>query len=228
LHQRADVADRTDVHLRARQEGDGAVEIDGVAALYLIEDHARDLLVVLERLLEAHPGLFPLRLVTREHRFAERVLDAIEENFDFVADLQTGLAAWSGKFLNGYAALSLQADVDDGDVFLDGNDLPLDDGPFLHFCAAKGFLEKGSKILPGWLRGGSGHSDSYRRRNERGRCRAPIMGGGRYSRPPGMPPLYPIGWCRARQHLARVSGAPQPCRNHARRGGGCPQAPDRR
>ncbi len=32
-HQRADVADRTDVDLRTRQEGHGAVEIDGVAAL---------------------------------------------------------------------------------------------------------------------------------------------------------------------------------------------------
>jgi hypothetical protein len=35
-----DVADRTDVDLRARQERDGAVEIDGEAALDLVEDDA--------------------------------------------------------------------------------------------------------------------------------------------------------------------------------------------
>src|ERR1700733_10291448 len=48
VHQRRDVADRTDVDLRARQEGHGAVEVDGKAALDLVEDNAVDLLVVLE------------------------------------------------------------------------------------------------------------------------------------------------------------------------------------
>jgi hypothetical protein len=48
VHQRADVADRTDVDLRARQEGHGAVEIDGEAALDLVEDDAFDLLVGVE------------------------------------------------------------------------------------------------------------------------------------------------------------------------------------
>ena len=41
VHQRRDVADRTDVDLRARQEGHGAVEVDGEAALDLVEDDAR-------------------------------------------------------------------------------------------------------------------------------------------------------------------------------------------
>src|SRR5690606_13677096 len=44
-HQRADVADRADIDLAARQEGDSAVEIDRVAALDRVEDHAFDLLV---------------------------------------------------------------------------------------------------------------------------------------------------------------------------------------
>ena len=46
VHQRADVADRTDVDLRARQEGHGAVEVDGEAALDLVEDDAFDALVL--------------------------------------------------------------------------------------------------------------------------------------------------------------------------------------
>jgi hypothetical protein len=132
VHQRTDVADRTNVDLRTRQEGNGAVEIDGVAALDLIEDHARDLLVILECLFKAHPRLFALRLVAREHRFTQRVLDAIEEDLDFFADGQGLVAAGSGKFFQGHAALGLQANVDNGDVFFDRDDDALDDGAFLH------------------------------------------------------------------------------------------------
>src|SRR5690606_19049794 len=44
VHQRSDVTDRTDVDLRTRQEGDGAIQIDGEAALDLVEDDAFDAL----------------------------------------------------------------------------------------------------------------------------------------------------------------------------------------
>src|SRR3974390_960998 len=44
VHQRSDIADRTDVHLAARQEGHSTVEIDGEAALDLVEDDALHLL----------------------------------------------------------------------------------------------------------------------------------------------------------------------------------------
>src|SRR5262249_10979792 len=50
VHEGRDVADRADVDLRTRQERHGAVEIDREAALDLIEDDARNLLVALERL----------------------------------------------------------------------------------------------------------------------------------------------------------------------------------
>ena len=63
VHQRGDVADRADVDLAARQEGHGAVEIDGEAALDLVEDDAGDLLVVLEALLELAPAFLAPRLV---------------------------------------------------------------------------------------------------------------------------------------------------------------------
>ena len=98
VHQRRDVADRADVDLRARQEGHGAVEIDGEAALDLVEDDARDLLVVVERLLELAPAFLAARLVAREHRFAERVLDALEIDLDLVADLELAAAGRAGEF----------------------------------------------------------------------------------------------------------------------------------
>ena len=93
VHQRADVAHRADVDLAARQEGHGAVEIDGEAALDLVEDHAFDLFVVLEGLLELDPAFLAARLVARDDRFAERVLDPLQIDFDLVADLRGGVAA---------------------------------------------------------------------------------------------------------------------------------------
>ena len=92
VHQRRDVADRADVDLRARQERHRAVEIDGEAALDLIEDDALDLLVVVEGLLELAPAFLAPRLVARQHGFAERVLDALQIDLDVVADLELVLA----------------------------------------------------------------------------------------------------------------------------------------
>ena len=93
VHQRRDVADRPDIDLRARQEGHGAVEIDGEAALDLVEDDALHLFVVLERLFELAPAFLAARLVARQHRFAERILDALEIDLDGVADLDLVAAA---------------------------------------------------------------------------------------------------------------------------------------
>ncbi len=86
-HQRGDVADRADIDLRARQERHGAVEIDRVAALDLVEDDAVDVLVGLEGLLELDPALLAASLVARDDGFAERVLDALDIDLDLVADL---------------------------------------------------------------------------------------------------------------------------------------------
>ena len=57
VHQRPDVAHRPNVNLAPRQKRDGPVEIDGEAALDLVEDDPFDLLVLLERLLELDPAL---------------------------------------------------------------------------------------------------------------------------------------------------------------------------
>ena len=82
-----DVADRADVDLGARQERHGAVEVDGVAALDLVEDRAGDPLAGLEGLLELDPALLAARLVARDDGLAERVLDALDIDLDLVADL---------------------------------------------------------------------------------------------------------------------------------------------
>src|SRR5262249_55232317 len=119
VHQRGHVADRTDIDLAARQEGHGAVEIDGKAALDLVEDDAVDLFIGLERLLELDPALLAAGLVTRDDGFAEGVFDALEIDLDDIADLERAVAARAVEFLEGNAAFGLQTDVDDCEVLLD-------------------------------------------------------------------------------------------------------------
>ena len=148
VHERRHVAHRTDIDLAARQEGHGAVEIDGEAALDLIEDHAGDLLVLVEALLELHPALLAARLLAAEHRFAEGVLDALEIDLDLVADLQAGLAAGYGEFLERNAAFGLQTDIDDREILFDCDDRPLDDGALHEFIGFERLVEEGGKIFP--------------------------------------------------------------------------------
>ena len=119
MHQRADVAHGAHVHLAARQERHGAVEVDREAALDLVEDDAFDLLLVVELLLEPGPALLAPRLVARQHGLTERVLDALEVDLDGVADLQLGRLAGDGELAQRHAAFHLQADVDHREVLLD-------------------------------------------------------------------------------------------------------------
>ena len=147
VHQRRDVADRPDVDLAARQERDRAVEIDREAALDLIEDDALDLLVGVERLLELAPAFLAARLVARENRFAERVLDALEIDLDLVADLELAAAAGAGKFADRNAAFGLRADVDQRHVLLDADDRAFDDGAFLQIALAERLIEHCGEIF---------------------------------------------------------------------------------
>ena len=129
-HQRADVAHRADVDLAAGQEGHGAGEVDGEAALDAAEDHAGDALVLLEVLLELRPGFFAARLLAAEHGFAMLVFHALEIDLDQVADLDLGLLAGRSEFLEGDAPFGLQAHIDQHGVGLDRDDGALDHGAF--------------------------------------------------------------------------------------------------
>ena len=98
-HQRGDVAHRADIDLAARQERDGAVEIDGEAALDPAEDRAGDALVRLEVLFEQGPGFLAPRLLARQLRLAVLVFHPLEEDLDGVADIDLGRPAAGGEFL---------------------------------------------------------------------------------------------------------------------------------
>src|SRR5215467_1167173 len=165
IHQRRHVADRPDIDLAARQERHRPVEVDGEAALDLIEDDALDLFVAVEGLFQLAPALLAPRLVAREHGFAERVLHPLEIDLDRVADLDVGLPARSREFAQRDASLGLGADVDDGEILLDADDRPLDDGALLRAALGKGLFEHFREIFAR-RRGGTGgggheHSLSY-------------------------------------------------------------------
>ena len=145
--QRGDVAHRPDVDLAAGQKRDGAVEIDGKAALDPAEDHAGDPLVRLEALLELGPGLLAPRLLARQLGLAVLVLHPLEEDLDGVADMDLGLGAAGGEFLERHAAFRFEADIDQHGVVLDRDDPALDDGAFETVGDTERFIEQRGKTL---------------------------------------------------------------------------------
>ena len=107
VHQRGHVADRTDIDLRTRQEGNSAIQIDGEAALDLIEDLAVDFLVCFERDFQANPAFLAACLFARQDSFAKSVFDTLEVNFNFVADTHFAVASLGAEFLQRHAAFNL-------------------------------------------------------------------------------------------------------------------------
>ncbi len=146
-HERGDVADRADVDLATGQERHGAVEVDRVAALHLVEDGAVDALAGLEGLLELHPRLFAASLVARDDGFAQRILDALDINLDLIAHVDLAVAVGAGDFLEGDATFGLGADIDDRDVLLDRDHLALHDRAFADLVREEGFFEQSGEIF---------------------------------------------------------------------------------
>ena len=146
-HQRADVAHRADIDLGAGQEGHGAAEVDGEAALDAAEDHAVDALLRREGLLQVGPGFLAARLLARQHDGAVTVLVALDEELDHVAGLDFRLLPRRGEFLEGDAPLALQADIDDGEVVIDADDAAGDDGAGEAGVGAEGRVEQCGEIF---------------------------------------------------------------------------------
>jgi hypothetical protein len=154
VHQRADIAHRAHIDLAAGQEGHGAVQIDGEAALDAAEDHAGDAGLVVEGLSQLDPAFFAAGLVAAQHGFTEALLDALQVNLDRVAHLDVGGHARHGEFFQGNAAFGLEADIDHGKIVFDGKDDALDDGAFLRALGLEALLQHGREIFAG--RGGDG------------------------------------------------------------------------
>ena len=153
VHQRADIPDRTHVHLASGQEGHSATKVNRKAALDATKDDAVNALVLVEHIFKANPGFFTARLVARQHGFTERIFHALQIDFHFIAGLQVDIAAGLGEFLQRHAAFHLQANVDDDKIIFDRNDATLDDRAFLRITAAEGFIKHCREIIAGRVQG---------------------------------------------------------------------------
>ncbi len=152
VHQRRYVADRTNVDLRTRKEGNSAVEIDREAALDLVEDNAFNALASFELGFELDPALFAASLLARQNGFAQSVFDALDINFDFVADFQRAVLGLGTEFLERNAAFDLEANVNNRDILFDGRYDALGNVAFGQVVGSKGLFEQGCEIV---ARGGS-------------------------------------------------------------------------
>src|SRR4029077_18064879 len=162
VHQRSDIADRANVDLAAWQEGHRTIEIDGKAALDLVEDDTLDLLLGIEGFFQLAPAFLTARLVARQHRFTERVLDPFEIDLDIIANLEIILPSRPRELTQGDTTFGLETDVDDGEFLFDADDFALDDGTFLQVSAAEGFIEQLGEVFTRWCCSG-GHGVSCKR-----------------------------------------------------------------
>ena len=147
-HERRDVADRADIHLAARQEGDGTGKIDGEAALDPAEDDAVDPAAVLEGLLQFGPGFLAPRLFAAEAHDTVLVLITLDKDVDRVAGAEIRRLARRDELLDRHPSLGLQPDIDEHHVVLD-TDHGTGDDRALEPLGAERLVEELGEILCG-------------------------------------------------------------------------------
>jgi len=151
--------------LRPRQEGVDAAEVDGEAAFDAADDRAFDGFFLLGQALEARPGFFTLGLVARQHGVAQRVLDALEIDFDNRADSR--LRFVGGEFAGRDAAFGLEADVDGDEVASNAGDRGGDNAALDHARAGEALFKQGGEIIRSRVHLGDRHQGSKRVRRYR-------------------------------------------------------------
>ena len=75
------------------------------------------------------------------------ILDAVDIDFDFVANLQIGLLPRHGKFAQGYPPFGLQPHINDRQVIFDRGNSALDHPAFKAVGIAKCFFQKCREIV---------------------------------------------------------------------------------
>jgi len=95
------------------------------------------------------PALFAASLLAAQHRLTEGVLHTLQVDLDLVPNLEVGGLARSRKLLQRHPAFHLQADVNDGHVLLDRDDLAADDVAFVDDVLGKSFIQHGRELFAG-------------------------------------------------------------------------------
>ena len=134
--------------MRTRQEGGGTAEVDREAALHAANDRAIDRIFRAEGFLETIPAFLAARLVARDDGIAERIFDALEVNFHFIANGRSGRAR-AGEFPQRDPAFGLQTDIDGDEIILDRGDAALDDSALGKILASEAGFQHRGEIIAG-------------------------------------------------------------------------------
>ena len=138
------IPDGTQVHLRARQEGARALNVDGQAALDAFHDDALDRLLLVVSALNLVPRPQPLCLQVREVDVALFGFTLVPHHVDLVAGLELGLALVIENLRNRRHAFGFRPDIDD-----DVGRGQFDHGAFDYVIVADRFLGFGSRSCGG-------------------------------------------------------------------------------
>ena len=145
IHQRCNVADRADIHLRARKEGIHAAEVDSETTFDAANNGTVCRLFFFVKFFEAGPGFFAAGFVARENGFAECVFDTLEIDFDDFTGFRVIFVRT--EFAKRDATFGFQADVDDDSVIFDGDNSSRNNTAFLHLASSKAGFKHGRKIV---------------------------------------------------------------------------------
>jgi hypothetical protein len=147
----ARVAHRAHVHKRSGQERADVVELHGKPALDAAVDHALDDLALGEGLFEAGPGARALRLLARQAGLAGAVLDGVERDLNFLADVNIDFAAVILELVGRYHGLGLEPDAHDHDVGIHVDDGAGQDLAGLDLLAGEALLEELLERFGHWV-----------------------------------------------------------------------------
>ena len=145
-HQRGYIANRADIHLAARQEGHGTVQVDSETTLYAAIDLTGNALGVFERLFQFFPGFLAAGLFAGQHDIAVLVFVAFDKDVDNVADLDRNAATGGAEFLEGNTAFRFQAYIDNRIFVVGSNNGALEHRTF-KTVFADGFVEHRGKVF---------------------------------------------------------------------------------
>ena len=107
------IPDGTQVHLRARQEGARAMNVNSQAAFDTFHHDALDRLLFVVSALNLVPRAQPLRLQVREVDVALFGLALLPHHVDLVAGLELRLALVIENFRDRHHAFGFRSDIDD-------------------------------------------------------------------------------------------------------------------
>jgi hypothetical protein len=138
VHQWRYVAHWANVDLAAGQERDCAAEVNGETTLDAAEDNAINAVARFEFAFKNVPRSFAAGTVTAEHGFAVHIFYAVNEDFNFVANLQVGFLAGHSEFTQRHTAFGFETHIDDSMVIIDCGYGALYDAAFkATVCATK-------------------------------------------------------------------------------------------